>query len=392
MTRLHRSVVLLLAVAAAVFPPRIGGAQLRSQPLRESGIPFRIEWDAASLRRLAPSGGYARMKILRDGRYLLLYEAHGGAVLCESRDRGATWSPERAIFSARTVGGRDSLPVLVRVANPELIELANGDLIYGVNCRPERDGAAPFAIAVRRSTDGGRSWLPPQVVYEAGCRFGDGCWEPAFLQLPDGRVQLYFADEAPYTASDEQRIALVESADGGASWSAARTVCFRTEHRDGMPVPVLCGDSVVVAIEDNAGGIFAPSIVRTAIAEDWQPWVGGDSPARTRVLSAPCDSVYRGAPYAVVSPAGFSAVSCQSARGRSVHGWRSAVPEVAVGDVSARRFAEAVQPIPIPEGCSGLWNSLLLEDSVTLLLITSSDLGGPCAPWMIRGHVRRAED
>lgn len=390
---LRRAALLLFAVAAAGCALRPGGARVCSRRLCDDGVPFRIEWDTASLSRLAPSGCYARMKILRDGRYLLLYEAHDEVVLCESFDRGATWNAERALFSAHTVEGRDSLPVRVRVANPELVELANGDLICGVNYRPERDGAAPFAIVVRRSTDGGRNWLPPQVVFEAGCRFGDGCWEPAFLQLPDGRVQLYFADESPYTTSDEQRIALVESTDNGASWTtSARTVCFRPGHRDGMPVPAVCGDSIVVVIEDDAGGVFAPCVVRTSIADNWRPPVIGDSPARRRVLSAPCDGAYRGAPYAVVSPAGFCAVSYQSTRGRSVHEWRAAVPEVAIGDASAGRFAEAGQPIPIPEGHSGLWNSLLLEDSLTLILVVSSDLDGQSAPWMIRGRVWQTED
>ena len=40
----------------------------------------------------------------------------------------------------------------------------------------------------------------------AGAEARDGCWEPAMAQLPDGEVQLFFANESPYRQSSEQEL------------------------------------------------------------------------------------------------------------------------------------------------------------------------------------------
>ena len=66
-----------------------------------------------------------------------------------------------------------------------------------------------FSIQVTRSSDGGKSWTAPVEVYKAGYEFKNGCWEPAQIQLPSGEIQLYIANEGPYTQSNEQEITTV---------------------------------------------------------------------------------------------------------------------------------------------------------------------------------------
>ena len=59
-----------------------------------------------------------------------------------------------------------------------------------------------------------------------------------FFQLPNGEVQVYFANEGPYTHSNEQEISMMTSVDNGKTWGGYKTVCFRAGSRDGMPVRV----------------------------------------------------------------------------------------------------------------------------------------------------------
>lgn len=71
----------------------------------------------------------------------------------------------------------------INIANSEIIQLANGDLLAACNYRPQTPEITPFAIAVRRSTDNGVTWSDPQIIYEAEPRFSDGCWEPFFFNF-----------------------------------------------------------------------------------------------------------------------------------------------------------------------------------------------------------------
>lgn len=75
-----------------------------------------------------------------------------------------------------------------------------------------------------------------RTLCQAGHEFANGCWEPSAVLLPSGEIQLFFANEGPYTHSDEQEISLLRSYDNGYSWSHhPETVSFRSGRRDGMP-------------------------------------------------------------------------------------------------------------------------------------------------------------
>src|SRR5690606_30518015 len=155
----------------------------------------------------------------------------------------------------------------------------------------------------------------------------------AFLQLPDGTLQVYFANEKPYTATDEQEISVLVSVDNGYTWSSeAQTVSFRPGRRDGMPVPLVVGDEILVAIEDNKVGQFKPYIVRTSIADNWKVPVGAESPMREYALrdSLP-EEVYAGAPYLARLATGEVLLAYQTTKDRSAD-WEKSIMEVAIGD------------------------------------------------------------
>lgn len=188
--------------------------------------PIGVECDASTLR-FVTAGVYARVKPIGDDRLALVYSAGPAVCMRTSDDRGDTWSAPQRIASDERYN----------YTNSELTALQSGRLIYTWNARPRTAGEHPYKIMSALSDDGGRTWSISDV-YEAGCRPSEGCWEPVVLQLPHGELQLYFANEAPYTHSREQEISMMRSHDEGASWSGPEQVAFRSGARDGMPVPI----------------------------------------------------------------------------------------------------------------------------------------------------------
>jgi Neuraminidase (sialidase) len=177
--------------------------------------------------------GYARMIKLHDGTLFCVFESDGNTQAVTSNDGGEHWS-EPVMIAAREND--------IARAVPEVLQLQNQSILVSYNLRPTGNNTNPdkrFAIQVKRSDDGGKHWSSPVQVYTAGHEFKNGCWEPAQIQLPSGEIQLYIANEGPYTQSDEQEITMFRSVDNGTTWTAGEKVSFRSGYRDGMPVPLL---------------------------------------------------------------------------------------------------------------------------------------------------------
>lgn len=106
----------------------------------------RIYWDISSKKLLFPSGNYARVIQLQDGRLMAVAESGGGVSVSYSGDNGNIWSsPERIIQSA------PNIPYAV----PDVIQLTNGDIIVGFNPRPSSPYTEDrkFGIRCIRSVD-----------------------------------------------------------------------------------------------------------------------------------------------------------------------------------------------------------------------------------------------
>lgn len=387
------ALVVVWGVRSSLSQPERAGPNQAAPPIAELSADTGqlapvtgISWDKSTLRWIQ-SGTYGRMIRLHDGAILCSYEAQGRSWVTRSRDEGRTWESPRLV---RALEGASA-------ANPELLQLRDGRLWLFYNQRP-RDGAQPFAISACWSDDGGTTWQPrPTPLYTASADFKDGCWEPAALQLPSGEIQLFFANEAPYTRSDEQEITLLRSLDNGVSWGKPQTVAFRAGHRDGMPVPLLLRDDgdIVLAIEDNGfapGAQLQPAIIRTTRAANWhQPIVVGTSPQRENALAMPLPpTVYAGAPYLRQLPTGETVLSCQSREGGNT-GRVRARPQMVVyiGDRVARHFAHRSVPVELPGDVAGSWNSLFIKNSRTVTALTATRINGRNGLWAIDGYVVR---
>ncbi|MGM0377646.1 MAG: sialidase family protein, partial [Bacteroidota bacterium] len=366
---------------------------------RREGDPvdgIRVAWDFSSMQKLSPRGdrtlpwtGYPRVRRLQDGSLLAVYEAEGNVELIRSDDDGATWSSPELLFEKHQTSSSEGESAIVHKANGELIQLANGDVVAACNYRPQENDIAPFSIAIKRSHDGGETWSDPQVIYEAGKDFGDGCWEPAFLQLPSGDLQVYFANENPYRSSDEQEISMLASEDNGVSWSEDHTtVSFREDRRDGMPVPLLVGDEVLVSIEDNGHDQFKPWIVRNPVDDLWSSPVRGNSSLREYALVKNLSpDVYAGAPYLMKVPSGEVILSYQTNEDRSSN-WELSTMEVAIGDTTGRNFSKYTHPFDVPLDSEAKWNSISLWDESTVVAAsTTSFRSQACEVWIKKGHI-----
>ncbi len=345
-------------------------------PVAAAEILPTIQWQPQSLRLVAEKGCYARIIRLQNGEILCCYQRAKQCRIKRSLDEGKTWIDETCVTSYKKG----------IAANPELLQLKNGRLMLCYNERPN-DPENHFTIMVVFSSDNGASWSKAEKIFEAGHNFGEGCWEPAPLQYPDGEIQIFFANEASYTYSNEQEISVIRSKDNGENWQGPKTLSYRTDNRDGMPVPCLLNDgkTVVVAIEDNGlNGPMKPVILRDTLYNRWQTnIIKGNSKQRESALLKPLPKhIYAGAPYIRQMPSSITVLSIQSRERRAYE-----EPAVYVGDRHARNFTNRTYPLKLASEVEGSWNSLFVKDAETVTLISTTQLNGKKGIWIIDGTI-----
>lgn len=343
----------------------------------------KIQWQEKSLQYATP-GVYARIKKVQE-RHALVYNSGNAALIRFSENNCNSWSSPQKVAENNKY----------TYTNCELLELKSGKLLYMWNARPHRGTGLPYKIMYTTSDDGGNSWSKAQDLYIADSEFKNGCWEPIALQLPDGEVQIYFANEAPYPHSNEQEISLVRTYDECATWSAAEKISFRKDFRDGMPSPIYLPHSneIAIAIEDNGiKGRFKPIIVRTS--SNWQDGhVSANDTRREEALSEQCslhDTIYAGAPYLINLGKSHTLLSIQSTEGRKGDNERFANMQVYIGDKNARNFKNRSTPIPnLPDNAHALWNSITQLDKDTIIAIMSINgfKSGQNGIWTIKGKI-----
>lgn len=354
---------------------------------------IRIAWDYTTLKQLSPAfasySGYARMIKLHDGNLFCVYESDKATHAIKSTDGGKRWSEPVIVASPENN---------IACAVPEVIQLQDHSILVSYNLRPPADNTDPkkrFSIQVTRSLDGGEHWSNPVDIHKAGFEFKNGCWEPAQIQLPSGEIQLYIANEGPYTQSNEQEITMFRSIDQGATWSNGETVSFRKGHRDGMPVPLLLKDNqeIIFAIEDNGiqGNEFKPVIIRRNAVNNTDDATMASDAAREYAMdkSASIPSTkYAGAPYIRQLPSGEVLLSYQGNELRKDFQWDRGDMIVSIGSSSGRNFNRKSTPFYFSDPSkTALWNSLCVENDSTVIALSSTNAYGKTAVWMIKGHV-----
>jgi hypothetical protein len=300
----------------------------------------RLFWDMTTRQTIFTNGLYARAIQLQDSRLMAVCSIGRNIAINISNDSGHTWEGQNDVFFA---------PDNYFYYDAEICQLKDGTIIVMYNIGPLEpyDRVRFYGVRLNISKDNGKTWSSPIDVYTAGYYPRIGCWEPSMLELPSGELQLYLSDESPYTTTTEQCIQLFRSYDKGNTWSKPEMISYRPDHRDGMPVPALVGDTIVVAIEDNGwpgADSFVPVTIRCPLETNWKGvTVGANSPSRSQVIDYNwCPKAYGGAPYLRVLPWGETVLSRQSYHESGNYDVMNMY--VYVGDENARGFKSISQP------------------------------------------------
>ena len=339
---------------------------------------------------------YGRAHRLNDGRLMMCYSNTWHAKARFSGDNGATWGSEKIVARSYKSDG-----LVYKMDNPEFAQLSAenphhpGRIIYAVNERV-RDTSAnsnivyPFHISICVSDDNGATWSPSPVKLYSSNNIS-GCYEPFVLELPDGTVQIYFADETPYAYKqiNYQNISVIESKDGGDTWGQKRIVCYTYAQRDGMPTATVYDGNIYVAIEACGNNImFYPQIVYNPVSGSWSSMVQANSPYRFDPFETSMKSseIYSGAPY-LIQTDNYFVMSYQTTKGapQSTHEERykhtvmevQLCPKDEIVDGKFSTMRSATRPVSLDQtSACAKWNSLCPLGGDELLAVYSTGGAG----------------
>ncbi|MBE6640118.1 MAG: exo-alpha-sialidase [Ruminococcaceae bacterium] len=204
---------------------------------------------------------YIRIKELSDGSFIMVYNEvkNGDGVRMLTSADGVNWGGYATVFQPTETK---------KYANPEVIVLANGDLLCCAAWRITPDyltNNSKGGIEIKRSTDNGKTWSEAQNV-STGL-----AWEPYFLQLRSGEVQLYWTNTTRYNLpggnNTSTGTALLRSYDNGVTWTGNPKIPYSGQvvakqateyydhvqfYTDQMPVAVeLQNGTIALALESR---------------------------------------------------------------------------------------------------------------------------------------------
>ncbi|MBE6641083.1 MAG: hypothetical protein E7619_05800 [Ruminococcaceae bacterium] len=337
---------------------------------------------------------YPRIKRLSSGKYILFFQdgRWGPNIYCSFSDDGTNWEEPTVLFASHLTANDNFRR---HYATADAIELANGDIVVGAifhavskddnSPKPSRFLMTEKGVVTKYSTDGGRTWSEQQIVYHGRV------WEPSFLQLPDGTVQMYITHSAPKDAIYRQKmgnhvssgVAMITSKDNGRTWSPmaltypyiakriAQQKIYVNENgvqilTDQMPVAILLHDNetIVMAVESLPGeGIpHQTSIIRSHDFFDRTLEENEDGPEDRDNM------IHQGAgPYIAQFPSGEIALSMAV----------SAKQKIYLGNEKGTEFYLDREYNPLIYQSRGMWGDLFVTSSHTLMTSSGDTIVEP---------------
>ena len=182
---------------------------------------------------------YPRIKKMASGEYIMFYHGSptGSRIWSSISSDFKEWSEPVLLYGPETVtvnGAKDWR----RFVNMDAAVMPDGEILAVCSFRATEhyNSGLGCGLMLTRSTDNGRSWSDPVQIYEGPN------WEPFILRLPDGKLQCYFTDATPQTRNSGT--SLIESSDGGDSWSLKKRVCRQYKYRYDGPDGDFSGQNI----------------------------------------------------------------------------------------------------------------------------------------------------
>lgn len=325
---------------------------------------------------------YPRVKRLAEDRYILFFQnGRWGPDIyyCISSD-GKNWDEPKYIFKSHdTCLGR----YIRGYATLDAILLQNGDLLVGAcfqatakdgGAKPSRFLMTEKGLVTRVSKDLGETWSEPEIIYHGRS------WEPYFLQLPSGEVQMYFTHSAPkdalYTtqmgSTPSSGVAMMSSIDNGDNWTplpltypyvAKRIVQQPNFVHNGIQ---LMTDQMCVAVLLNNGKTIA-MVTESGTGKDEDLAISlirsHDYFARELAVDeyGPEDRTdnfaYGLSPYIVQFPSGEVAISYFASRKTKL---------ILANETATELYMDSVVN-PFQQLTTGMWSSMFIDDSHTMI-------------------------
>ncbi len=237
-------------------------------------------WTSRSLTDLEDLPG-GHWRVLQDGTFIGVDcptgpEARDPAVVWVSQDEGITWTKRAEIPVEMNLP--NGSPYTERYTHRGLNRLQDDTLLWTVDIRntpTTMNGCYTF-----RSTDGGNSWQSPNLMIDWGS-------EGAAVLVPSGRVfatmryQRYPLPSdteemmRPMDGTDKGRgfknVFVMESADGGQTWSPPRMLC--TAYGQTFGYPAVQSDGTVVVIHDTRYGPGPPGSRAMISRDEGRTWL-----------------------------------------------------------------------------------------------------------------------
>ncbi|MDR1682204.1 MAG: glycoside hydrolase, partial [Candidatus Symbiothrix sp.] len=251
-------------------------------------------------------------------------------------------------------------------ATPDFYQLATGRILlayqwrYAAGYNDTIHTNESCGIELMTSDDNGQTFSEPKVIYTGRC------WEPYFLQLPSGEIQLYITDSSEVRWKRSQAcVALFRSFDNGKTWQNKVTATYKDGEAlsrtidergkfDGMPAaqPLNDNQGIVMAIETWSAVCqhdITPYIIYSPKNENWKykndeiRTFGGPEIERKKQLNKD----FRGfGPYMEKLPDGEILVQSNGMYKNQQGMW------VFIGDKKAESFGYASTPF------TGYWGSI----------------------------------
>lgn len=335
------------------------GGPHRRPPSLELDEKRYIELDADFLQ--VETAHYPRIKKMRDGRFLLLYQGsqHSWDVFCTTSRDLKRWDEPYKLFASHKINdGADDRCY----ATADACVLDNGDILVvcsyrvdqGFSSRMELDG-----LMMRRSRDHGRTWSKEKSIY-VGAN-----WEPYVHQTDTGEVQVYFTHIAPKLAVEQTEgstgVAIIRSYDNGRSWTpdvreypyAADRIAQQYTRTNDEGVQMFT-DQMPSVLQLGRGGRMAMAMESHLANDDYMISLVHTRHNWSRTLemneSGPddrADNLFLGAgPYLARFPAGPSVLAYN----------RSGKQHIRLGDREAREFGDPETFLP----GDGFWGAIEL--------------------------------